>query len=180
MSGAYVLECTIGNGFPVARNCLIRSVDTVPSANIKIGTLWRVRPYIPKSSPPIVGCRLISAPLPSQPANVSVTRLAKRKTKAKRSHAGECFSVHETFREESIRPSATRSKGKAGLCHNKPIKWHDLSKLDYARIRSEASPVPLARQKMKQIFSLFLFLGFGLSQPLADERGCGDTGDNVI
>ena len=31
---------------------------------------------------------------------------------------------------------------------------------------------------MKQIFSLFLFLGFGLSQPLADERGCGDTGDN--
>ena len=36
MYGAYVLECTIGNGFPVARNCLIRSVDTVPSTNMKI------------------------------------------------------------------------------------------------------------------------------------------------
>ena len=36
MYGAYVLECTIGNGFPVARNCWIRSVDTVPSTNMKI------------------------------------------------------------------------------------------------------------------------------------------------
>ena len=36
MSGPYVLECTIGNGFPEARNCLIRSVDTVPSANMRI------------------------------------------------------------------------------------------------------------------------------------------------
>ena len=68
---------------------------------------------------------------------------------------------------------------------------HDPSKLDYCRIRSEASPVPLVRQKMKQIFILFLFLGFGLSQPLADERpnfilcmaddlGWGDTGHSIL
>ena len=37
--------------------------------------------------------------------------------------------------------------------------------------------MPLACQKIKQIFSLFLFLGLSLIQPLADDQGWGDTGD---
>ena len=44
MYGAYVLKCTIGNGFPVARNCLIRSFDTVPSTNMKIRRLAKRNP----------------------------------------------------------------------------------------------------------------------------------------
>ena len=37
--------------------------------------------------------------------------------------------------------------------------------------------MPLACQKLKQIFSLFSFLAFGLSQPFANDQGWGDTGD---
>ena len=35
--------------------------------------------------------------------------------------------------------------------------------------------MPLACQKIKQIFSLFSFFAFGLSQPLANDQGWGDT-----
>jgi hypothetical protein len=44
---------------------------------MKIGILCSVRPYMPKPSPPIVGCRLMTVPLPSQSAIVSITPLAK-------------------------------------------------------------------------------------------------------
>src|ERR1035437_10908537 len=56
-SGRYSGECTPGNLGPPFLLAATFSRSTLPTRIIKIGTRGSVRPYMPKSSPPMTGSR---------------------------------------------------------------------------------------------------------------------------
>src|SRR5437868_618905 len=65
-SGAQNAECKEGSDSPVSWDFLKASCLTPPTTNMQMGIFGSTRPYSEKSSPPIVGLRLITFASPKQ------------------------------------------------------------------------------------------------------------------